>query len=84
MAYSKKFQTVVPLEKGDDKELALWLVRESFDKTAAGEGLVIVDFTHADYDPNNIAPKVTKQLGRPITDFDWILYQGTGQRAVAV
>ncbi|AXH46862.1 minor tail protein [Mycobacterium phage Aminay] len=81
MAYTKEYSTIVPLQAGDDRDLALWLARESFDRQAAGDALVLVDFGHREISPDDVPPKVEKQLGRPVTDFTWIQYTGMGRRA---
>ncbi|AAD17590.1 hypothetical protein TM4_22 [Mycobacterium phage TM4] len=84
MAYQKSYRTVVPLEPGTDRDVALWLVRESFERKAEGDALVLVEFAHRDVDAADLPPKAEKQLGRPLTDFEFVEYTGVGRRAEAV
>ncbi|ALF00456.1 minor tail protein [Mycobacterium phage BoostSeason] len=84
MAYTRTYSTIVPLEPGTDRELALWLARESFERKAEGDALVLVEFEHRDVDPDDLPPKAEKQLGRPLTDFEFVEYTGVGRRAEAV
>lgn len=84
MAYTRQYRTILPLQKTDDLDVALWLTRESFDRRAASEFLQIIEFSHRPIDPDTLPPKAAKQLGRPLTDFVWIEYSGTAQRAQGV
>ena len=60
----------------------MWLTRESFDRKAAGDALVIVEFLDLGEVPaEDIPPKVEKQLGAPATDFVWRAFEGVGARA---
>lgn len=73
MAYSRSYRAVVPVEHGIDHETARWLARESFEKRATSDCLHIADedYTERQMSIDEIPPKAMKQLGRPLTDFDW-------------
>lgn len=79
MAYERRYRTVVPIELGADVELGRWLARESFEKKAASDGLNIVDYSEREVPVDDIPPKVLEQLGRPLTDFTWFEFSGTGR-----
>jgi hypothetical protein len=79
MPQEKRYRTMVPIEHGADRELARWLARESFEKTAASEGLRIVEYYERDVAVGEIPPKVAEQLGRPATDYDWFEFSGLGR-----
>lgn len=81
MAYEKRYSTIVPLEPDTDRDLALWLARETFERKASDDMLTIVEFDHREVPTDELPPKVEKQLGRPLTDFVWIEYTGVGRRA---
>jgi hypothetical protein len=83
MPYQKRYRTVIPVLKGLtlDQEL-VWLTRESFDRKAATDALVIVEFTDLGTVPaEDIPPKAEKQLGKPATEFVWRVFEGVGARA---
>lgn len=71
MAYTKRLRAVIPVDPDVDLEVLRWLTRESFERTAAGENLRIIEFTEAELPADDIPPKVGKQLGRPVTSFAW-------------
>ncbi len=84
MAYQKRYRTVIPLpqDQAATDELLVWLTRESFDRKAASDALVITEFTDDGVvPPEDIPPKVEKQLGRPATDFVWRVFEAVGERA---
>lgn len=84
MAYRKRYRTVIPIPRDTpaDEQQLVWLTRESFDRKAASDALVIVDFTDAgEVAAEDIPPKADKQLGRPSTDFVWRAFEGVGERA---
>lgn len=84
MAYQKRYRTVVPVphEQAADDQTVVWLTRESFDRKAAADALVIVEFIDAgEMLAEDIPPKAEKQLGQPATDFVWRVFEGVGQRA---
>ncbi|QIG61806.1 hypothetical protein SEA_JULIETTE_27 [Mycobacterium phage Juliette] len=81
MAYSKTYRTIVPVEPGTDFDLLLWLTRESFERKAEGDALTIVEFEHRTVSPGDLPPKAAKQLGRPLTDFEWFEFTGVARRA---
>jgi hypothetical protein len=79
VAYQKQYRTIVPVEHGNDHDTARWLARESFEKRATSDGLQIIDYTERAVPVDEIPPKVLKQLGRPLTDFDWFEFTGVGK-----
>lgn len=84
MAYQKRYRTIVPIPRDEaaDEPTLVWLTRESFDLKAAGDALVIIEFTDmGEVAAQDIPPKADKQLGRPATDFVWRAFEGVGERA---
>ena len=84
MAYTRTYHTIIPIARDGqvDDSVTVWLTRESFERKAAGDALVLTDFTDlGEVDPADISPKAEKQLGRPATDFVWRSFTGTGARA---
>ena len=64
--------------------MALPAATSPFDRAAAGDCLVIVEFSDCGELPaEDIPPKAEKQLGRPATDFCWRHFEGVGRRADA-
>lgn len=60
----------------------VWLTRESFDRKAAQDSLIITEFTDAGtMAAEDVPPKVDKQLGKPATEFVWRVFEGVGTRA---
>lgn len=87
MAYQKRYRTIVPIPRDTpaDEPTLVWLTRESFDRKAAADALVIAEFTDAgEVAPEDIPPKADKQLGRPATEFIWRAFEGVGRRAQSV
>jgi len=86
VAYEKRYRTLIPIPRDEavDDQVAIWLTRESFDRTAAADSLRIVDFTDLGELPAaDIPPKVDKQLGRPAGDFIWRRFEAVARRADA-
>jgi len=81
MAYRKTYRTQVPLEPGTDPDVALWFARESFERTASMDSLTIVEFRSQPLDWRDLPPKAEKQLGRKLSEFEWVEYIGIGERA---
>lgn len=81
MPYTRQYRTVIPLEAGGDADVMRWLAREACERKAAGDCLRVTDWREDRLTPDAIPPKVGKQLGRPITDFEWFAFTAT---AVAV
>jgi len=84
VAYTRTYRTIVPVEHGISEDVTVWLARETFEKRAAADMLQIVDFQWRIVDPDDIPPKVEKQLGRPVTDFTWYEFTGEAKRATSV
>lgn len=84
MAYRKTYRTVIPVEPGTDRDVLLWLTRESFERKAEADALRIVEFSHRPVAADDLPPKAEKQLGRPLTDFEWFEFTGVGERAETI
>ena len=87
MAYRKRYRTVIPILRDEavDEPTLVWLTRESFDRKAKADALVIVEFIDAgEVAPEDIPPKADKQLGRPAADYVWRAFEGVGERASSV
>lgn len=54
-----------------------WLMRESFERTAAGDSLHITDYQEQEVAADDVPPKVANDLGRPVTDFLWFAFTAT-------
>jgi hypothetical protein len=81
MAYTRTFSTVIPVEPGADLEVLRWLTRETFERKAELDALRIIDYTEAEVDPDELPPKAAKQLGRPLTEFQWHRFSAVCARA---
>jgi hypothetical protein len=85
MAYQKTLRTVVPVlvEEHTDEadELLVWLTRESFDREAEGQGLVMAEWRDCgDLDPSEVSPQTEQAFGRPATDYRWRHFEGIAVR----
>jgi hypothetical protein len=84
VAYQKVYRTVVPVPRDQsvDDAVTVWLVRESFERTAESNALVLTSFTDlGEVAAEDIPPKAEKQLGRPATAFVWRSFEGVAERA---
>lgn len=79
MAYEKTYRTVVPVEHDADHDQLMWLARESFEKTAASDGLSIVEYGEREVPVSEIPPETEELLGRALTDFIWFEFTGLGR-----
>ncbi|OHU23391.1 hypothetical protein BKG77_06915 [Mycobacteroides chelonae] len=86
MAYTRELKTVVPVlvaehTEADDEQL-VWLVRESFEREAAAEHLVLTQWhDRGVLDPSEVSPQTEREvLKRPATDFRWRWFEGIAQR----
>lgn len=77
MAYTRTYRTVIPVEPDADLEVMRWLMRESFERTAAGDSLCITDYREDEVAAADIPPKVAQDLGRPVGDFVWFAFTAT-------
>lgn len=86
MAYQRTLKTVVPVliaEHTDaDDEVLVWLTRESFEREAASEHLVLTEWRDCgDMDPSEVPPQTEREvLKRPATDFRWRMFEGVATR----
>jgi len=77
MAYTRTYHTTVPVLPDADRDLMRWLARESFEVKAEGDGLRIVTYAEDIVPAEDIPPKAGKQLGRPVTDYEWFRFTAT-------
>lgn len=71
MAYQKRYRRVIPMYPGvtPDEDVLLWLVRESFDRQAAADGLVLTEFGEVDnVDPADVPPQMDHSAMPPRID----------------
>ncbi|MCC9182559.1 hypothetical protein [Mycolicibacterium mageritense] len=86
MAYTRQLRTVVPVlisEHTKERDVMLvWLVRESFEREAASQGLVITEWRDGgDMDPLDVSPQTEREvLKRPATDYRWRMFEGVATR----
>lgn len=81
MADQKTYRAVVPLEPDTDLDVARWLVRESFELTAAAAGLTIVDYHDDAIVSADQIPKANgRHLAHPIDHYSWREFVGVAQR----
>lgn len=71
MAYTKHYDRIIPVDLDADVDVLRWLMRESFDTTAEKDCVRIVEYTEAQISPDDVSPRVAKELNRPLTDFAW-------------
>lgn len=77
MAYTRTYRSTIPVLPDADLEVMRWLMRESFEKTAAGDCLRITDYQETEVDAADIPPKIANDLGRPVTDYRWWAFTAT-------
>lgn len=86
MPYQRELKTVVPVlaaeHTDDDDALLVWLTRESFEREAASEHLVLTDWADmGDMDPSEVSPQTEHEvLKRPATDFRWRMFRAVATR----
>lgn len=94
MPYEKRYKTVVPVPRpagvgrlsalgrpGEhlDYRTARWLGRESFERTAAGDRLDLVEYSERLVPIADVNPLLSETLGRPVEDFEWFEFTGLGR-----
>jgi len=84
VAYIRTYRTVIPLNPGDDLEVARWLTRESFERKAASDALAIITYDESEMSAADIPPKAAKRLPRPATEYRWLVFTATATAAVTV
>ena len=62
-----------------DYMVARWLGRESFETTAAGDRLDLVEYSERLVPIDEVNPLLAEVLGRPIDDFEWFEFSGLGR-----
>lgn len=86
MAYQRELRTVVPVLADqhtlEDDALLVWLARESFEREAASEHLVLSEFEDlGEMDPSEVSPTTELEvLKRPAKDFKWRHFRGLAVR----
>lgn len=94
MAFEKRYRTVVPVPRpagverlaaigGDDEHqdyaTARWLARESFERTAAGDRLDLVEYDEELVPLDEVDPRLAEKLGKPLDAFEWFRFSGLGR-----
>lgn len=86
MAYQRELKTVVPVladqHTAEDDATLVWLTRESFEREAASEYLVLAEFEDlGEMDPSEVSPTTELEvLKRPAKDFKWRHFTGLAVR----
>jgi hypothetical protein len=75
VAYTRTYRTVIPVDSDADLEVLRWLTRESFEVKAEGDALRIIEYSENLVPADTIPPKVGRQLGRPVTTFQWYAFE---------
>lgn len=79
--FEKRLETVVPVPRDHDDPLLVWLTRESFERVAAGQGLVLAEWSdEGELDPEDVPPVAEKQMGRAAKDLAWRHFTGIARR----
>ncbi|QFG09218.1 hypothetical protein SEA_EFRA2_26 [Mycobacterium phage Efra2] len=78
MAYTKSYRTIVPLEPDADLDLARWLARESFERTAGNMGLTIVEYAEREVSWLDLPPKAAEHLPLRADEYTWYEFTGVG------
>lgn len=76
MAYTRTYRTVIPVDPDADLDVLRWLVRESFERKADGDALRMVGYTEVVVPPEDINPKIGRQMGRPVSSYLWFRFEG--------
>lgn len=91
--FEKRYRTVVPIPRpagverltvlGADDEhqdytIARWLARESFERTAAGDRLDLVEYSERLVPLDEVDPRLFETLG-PLDGFEWFEFSGLGR-----
>lgn len=83
MAYTRTYRTVIPVDPDADLNVLRWLTRESFEVKADGDALRIIDYTETIVPADDIPPKIGKQLGRPVTTYQWYAFEAKATNETA-
>lgn len=81
MAYTRTYRTIIPAEPNTDLTVMRWLVRESFERKASSDLLRITSYTESTLPPEDIAPKVAEELGKPIDHYQWFCFEAQAMNA---
>lgn len=85
MAYQRVIKTGFPVRKDADDDYLVWLTRESFQDTAASDGLVLAEFTDLGVlDPSEVSPAAERAAadawGVPPAEISWRVFEGLAVR----
>ena len=75
----KEYRRLTPLTPDIDLDQLRWLTRESFDQTAANEGLVIEDYTETVLAAKDAVPVNTKIPAVAVAE-EWMAFTANGVR----
>lgn len=81
MAYTRTYRTIIPAEPNTDLTVMRWLVRESFERKASSDLLRITSYTESVVPPEDIAPTVAKELGKPVDYYQWFRFEAQATNA---
>lgn len=81
MAYTKTYRAIIPAEPDTDLTVMRWLVRESFERKAGSDLLRITSYAESTVPPDDIAPTVAEQLGKPIDFYQWFRFEAQATNA---
>lgn len=59
--------------------IARWLGRESFERTAAGDRLELVEYSERLVPIGEVNPVLADMLGAPVEEFEWFEFSGLGR-----
>lgn len=85
MAYQRVIKTGFPVRKDADDDTLVWLTRESFENTAAGEGLVLDEFRDLGVlDASEVSPAAEKAAaeawGVAVDEIVWRVFEALAVR----
>ncbi|WP_396902710.1 hypothetical protein [Mycolicibacterium sp.] len=76
---AKVYQSVIPVEPGTDTDQLKWLTRESFETTAAAEGLHVVAYSSSTVPASEVKidDREAEKLPLPLDEYEWWLFTAT-------
>ncbi len=82
-AQQRRYRRIIPLlpsVSAEDLAVMRWLTRESFEATAAADGLTVVDYAEATVPAGSIPAANKERLTRPIGDYRWHEFTALAER----